>query len=487
MTADSSSQSDAPGGALESGSRTLEQLQQELADTRSALQTEAAQLGALQDTLEAALRVARSVRLDPHTELDRLAQELLESARREADAVRERAEAEARELREQAEAEIRERQRTADAELARQREAVEAELANRRAHSESDLSEQRTSFEHYVTSTQTEFDRVAGVLQTAIQLLTRGRQPWSGASSAAALAALPMSAADPAAAGEAAAAASPPSAPADAYHAAQAAAPTAGEAAAEAAEAPPWSAGQEPTEEAWPLAQDASAASPAEATPHTATAHDGEDGAAASAAPLAAAATGEQQASERETADQAASADPAHEEDTLSLREPLRRTDEAPGAPAAEAPHAGAEPAPAYPFGVGSSMGAEGAPHGSAEAPPAFDEAALLGASPAGLAAEPRASESPGRPLSTPSGGSPYEQAAHLIEQGDVPAGLDGFRSIVDRTPEQVEPVIARLSALMQDTNLRRYHEEMRLLLVDAYMVQGDYDRAMSLLHEPGS
>ena len=40
----------------------------------------------------------------------------------------------------------------------------------------------------------------------------------------------------------------------------------------------------------------------------------------------------------------------------------------------------------------------------------------------------------------------------------------------------------AALAEWFDDTSAS---EEVRLLLVDAYMVQGDYDRAMSLLHEP--
>ena len=59
------------------------------------------------------------------------------------------------------------------------------------------------------------------------------------------------------------------------------------------------------------------------------------------------------------------------------------------------------------------------------------------------------------------------------------------MRAIVDRQPEHVEPVIGRLTGLLQDSRYRAHYEEVRLLLVDAYMVQGDYDRAMSLLHEP--
>jgi ATP/maltotriose-dependent transcriptional regulator MalT len=89
----------------------------------------------------------------------------------------------------------------------------------------------------------------------------------------------------------------------------------------------------------------------------------------------------------------------------------------------------------------------------------------------------------PPRPTAAP--GGVLDEANRLLESGDVPSALDSLRAIVDRQPEQVEPVIARLTGLLQDTRYRAHYEEVRLLLVDAYMVQGDYDRAMSLLHEP--
>jgi len=77
------------------------------------------------------------------------------------------------------------------------------------------------------------------------------------------------------------------------------------------------------------------------------------------------------------------------------------------------------------------------------------------------------------------------DDANRQLDAGDVPGALDAMRGIVDRQPEHVEPVIGRLTALLQDSRYRAHYEEVRLLLVDAYMVQGDYDRAMSLLHEP--
>jgi hypothetical protein len=317
-----------PGAAGgEPSARTLERLQQELADTRAALQTEAQQLAQLQEALEAALRVARSVRLDPHTQLDRLAQELLESARAEAEQIRQQAEQEAQARREQLAAELDE-----------QRARAEREIAERRAAAEAELSELRAAFEREVQAAQQEFDRIATLLQNATQVLAATRLVPLAARGA------PPAAAEPTPSG-----------------------PPAG-----AVSAPPQSPAPQPP------------APPPEVT---------ERG--------------------------------------------------APPPTAAEAPAPTPSPAEA----------------------------------PASQPAEPPAA--PSRPAS-------FEAGCRLLDQGDVPGALDAFRGIVDREPEHVEPVIGRLAAMMRDPALRAYHEEIRLLLVDAYMVQGDYDRAMSLLHEPG-
>jgi hypothetical protein len=102
-------------------------------------------------------------------------------------------------------------------------------------------------------------------------------------------------------------------------------------------------------------------------------------------------------------------------------------------------------------------------------------------------AAAPEAQAPPPAELFEGPSGSPLEQAGQQLKSGDVAGALDTYRGIVDRSPEEVESVISRLTVMLHDGNYRPHHEEVRLLLVDAYMVQGDYDRAMSLLHEPAS
>ncbi|MBX5490871.1 MAG: hypothetical protein IRZ14_06910 [Chloroflexi bacterium] len=338
MEGPSQPQSMTAGGEMTA--RTLTRLQQELADTRAALQTEAVRLGQLQETLETALQVARSVRLDPHTQLDRLAEELLEAARAEAEQIRREVEEEAGARRAALEEELRARRAEVDSELVELRARTERELEARRAAVEAELSEQRSAFERQVQAAQQEFDRIAALLASATQALTASRLvAFVGGPSAAA--APPV----------------PPAAP-----------------------APP---------------------APAEGV----------------AAPPS----------------------------------------EPPAVPASEHP---AAPRPTEPPAVPGPLER---PEPAAPAP--------------GLA-----------PVAAPSAPSPtYEAACRLLDQGDVSGALDAFRAIVDREPEHVEPVIRRLASLLQDTALRPFHEEIRLLLVDAYMVQGDYDRAMSLLHEPGA
>jgi hypothetical protein len=347
MATEGSAQPDPAVVGGETLARTWERLQQELADTRAALQTEALQLGQLQEALETALQVARSVRLDPHTQLDRLAQELLESARAEAERIRQRAQEEAQA-----------RRAALEAELADLRARVERELATQRAAAERELAEQRAAFERQVQAAQAEFDRLTALLSSATQALAATR-----------LASFTASRVQPAAVPE-------PSAPP--------AAPTAS--LATEAPSPP------PTPEPVPPAP----------------------------------------------------------EITERVEPPAGTT----GAP--PMPEAGASPSPAVPT------------------PPAASEVAPAPTPPSG---------EPGARLAAPAS---YHAACRLLDQGDVPGALDAFRGIVDREPEHVGPVIDRLVGMMQDANLRAHHEEIRLLLVDAYMVQGDYDRAMSLLHEPG-
>jgi hypothetical protein len=304
----------------------IERVQRELAETRTVLQGETAHLNQLQQALEQALTVARSVRLEALVELDRLAGELMDAARRDAAAIRAKAEEDARTLRAQAEEEIRQLRARAEQEIQAARAALEAEAAARRA-----------DLERRVRAAQAELERMQAAWATAAQALTEARQHLTGTLVAPAAPSAPSAEAAPASA----------------------------------------AAGEEiPRVEA--------------AAPETL---------AAAEAPAA-----------------------RPQETTEELEEP--------GAP----------------IGPSAALG---------EAPP----------------------EAPP--------GSMLEQANRQLQAGDVAGALDTFRSIVDRSPDEVGQVISWLSLLLRDAAYRPHHEEIRLLLVDAYMVQGDYDRAMSLLHEP--
>src|SRR5919199_4613166 len=94
-------------GQGEPSPSAIERVQRELAETRTALQGETTQISQLQQTLEEALRVARGVRLEALHELDRLAGDLMDAARRDAAAIRARAEDEAEAIRTRADEEIR--------------------------------------------------------------------------------------------------------------------------------------------------------------------------------------------------------------------------------------------------------------------------------------------------------------------------------------------------------------------------------------------
>src|SRR4051812_48909398 len=101
----------------------IERVQRELADTRTTLQGEATHLSQLQETLAQALDVARSVRLEAINELDRLAGDLMDAARRDAAAIRARAEDDARAMIARAEEEIRNLRARADEDVRAQRAA----------------------------------------------------------------------------------------------------------------------------------------------------------------------------------------------------------------------------------------------------------------------------------------------------------------------------------------------------------------------------
>jgi hypothetical protein len=75
-------------------------------------------------------------------------------------------------------------------------------------------------------------------------------------------------------------------------------------------------------------------------------------------------------------------------------------------------------------------------------------------------------------------------RAEAQLRAGNVPAGLETFRTI-GRFPDQAGPAITRLNGLLHDSDYDAYHDEIRQLLVDAYLAQGDYDRA-NLLRKLG-
>ena len=75
-------------------------------------------------------------------------------------------------------------------------------------------------------------------------------------------------------------------------------------------------------------------------------------------------------------------------------------------------------------------------------------------------------------------------KAEGLLRAGNVPAALETFRTI-GRYPDQLAPAIGRLNGLLHDPDYDAYHDEIRQLLVDAYLAQGDYDRA-NLLRKLG-
>jgi tetratricopeptide (TPR) repeat protein len=282
------------------GAGALDRVQQELDAVRSTLSTEAAQIGQLQEALEAALRVAREVRLETLAALDRLLGQLVEAARQEAATLRARAEEEAEAI----------------------RAAARAEAAALRA-----TAEQR------VAAVQAELDRLAQALASATEALARARQQLTVAAG------------------------------------------------------------------------------------------------------------------------------------------------EAPG-PSSQADAGGPGPEKGGPPAVEVLPGLGGRPVGMAEAP-----------WPPGLV--PVRAEEPATRERPPAGPVPaaasalLEQAEQQLREGRVSAALDSLRAIIDQAPEQAGLVITRLTPLFRDPAYHAHQEQIRLALVDAYMMQGDYDRAMSLLHDP--
>ncbi len=379
MAQDSHATSGEPSGEdAAAGLTAIERVQRELAETRTTLQGEATQISQLQEALETALRVARGVRLEALNQLDRLAGELMDAARRDAAAIRADAEADAQRL----------------------RAAAEAEAEAIRAAAKADAAEDRAEIARRLRDAQAELDRIEAALSEAMQTLGTARHGLL--------------------AGTDELLAAPPGT--DAAGGAAAPAP--------AATGAPTISPLIPTEVA--SASAAPSRPPLDLEDHTFGPQSGWR-----SEPLA-----------PETAP--SQKDENTQEVPVEPQPPVSATPWA----AARAP---ASPAPA--------AEAAAQPEPASEAP----------AAPAEAPAAPAAS------------GGVLDEANSQLAAGDVAGALDTMRAIVDRQPEQVEPVIARLTSILQDPQYRGHYEEVRLLLVDAYMVQGDYDRAMSLLHEPSS
>jgi hypothetical protein len=407
-------------GQSESGASAIERVQRELAETRTALQGETTQISQLQQTLEEALRVARGVRLEALNELDRLAGELMDAARRDAASIRAQAEDEAEAIRARGEEDVRAMVGQAEEELRAQRAQAEEELRVQREAADAAAAAQRADLDRRVRAAQAELEGIQNAWASAAQVLTTARQN--------------LGAALPDAPSGAEAYGAPPPSPLP---------PTA------AVESPPASA--EPPASEWTESLRPTAAS----VPGWGTSTVPPVPSMAPEAPV-----WNTPAPEPVPASPSLAEEPPAEAERLDVT----RFDLTPAA--LVEPGAEAEWAPEPPL-------------------PRQDSTQELG--PTAAAALPEApDETPSELFEGPSG-SPLEQAGQQLKGGDVAGALDTYRGIVDRSPEEVESVISRLTVMLHDGNYRSHHEEVRLLLVDAYMVQGDYDRAMSLLHEPAS
>jgi hypothetical protein len=433
-------QDDRATNPAEAGPSAIERVQRELAETRATLQGETAHIGQLQQALEQALQVARSVRLEAINELDRLAGELMDAARRDAAAIRARAEDDARAVLARADEEIRTLRTQADEEIRAQRAAAEAAAA-----------EQRAAIERRVHAAQAELERMQTAWATAAQALTDARRnlvadvgdALSGVLGGAEAGAPPVA---PVAA---AAAAPPPSAAAPPPPAVE-----------EPAAVSPAPAAEESSAQSEPITGERLVRPTAAAMPGwEVTGASMETSAPAAEPPAPAASWGASPTP----------AEPAESEPEAAEPQEITRFDLSP-----------VEVAEAHEAAEGIELGWS-ARQEITEDLTAAKEA--LGERAGTLGWEDAEREA----LYEGPSGSPLEQAGQQLRAGDVAGALDTYRGIVDRSPEEVEGVIARLTLMLQDAVFRSHHEEVRLLLVDAYMVQGDYDRAMSLLHEPAS
>jgi hypothetical protein len=75
------------------------------------------------------------------------------------------------------------------------------------------------------------------------------------------------------------------------------------------------------------------------------------------------------------------------------------------------------------------------------------------------------------------------EVADGLLQEGEITAALDTFRT-VGRHPDEIEPVVARLTEMLHDPGYAQHHGWVRSLLADLYMLQGDTERARTLLRQ---
>ncbi|HEY7060925.1 MAG TPA: hypothetical protein VII06_05550 [Chloroflexota bacterium] len=408
-------QDDRAANSESAGQSAIERVQRELAETRTALQGETTQISQLQQTLEEALRVARGVRLEALTELDRLAGDLMDAARRDAAAIRAQAEDEAQTLRAHADEEIRAQRAQAEADIRAQRDAADAAAAAQRADLDRRVRAAQAELDHI----QHAWSTAAQALSTARENLVAGLPDFSGGEAPAAYAPaapppaieLPPPAAEPA---PAASAEVPPAAPpADPFGGVR---PTAGSVPGWGTSSVPEVPSSQPEAPVWN-------APPPEPVPEP----------------------------------------PALPVEPVAAAEPYDMT------------HFDLAPSPV------AEIGAEGE---HAPEPPLERQEHTQDLGPASTV--PLAEGAAAELFEGPSG-SPLERAGQQLRGGDVSGALDTYRGIVDRSPEEVESVISRLTVMLHEPSYRGHHEEVRLLLVDAYMVQGDYDRAMSLLHEPAS
>jgi hypothetical protein len=487
MAQDSQAASGEPAGEdAAAGLSAIERVQRELADTRTTLQGEASQISQLQEALETALHVARGVRLEALNQLDRLAGELMDAARRDAAAIRVDAEAEAEKI----------------------RAAAQAEAQALREAAEADAAEDRAEIARRLRTAQSELDQIETALTTAVQVLTRARDGLLAGTDDVITSAAAETPPRPPAVSPPSPPASPPSPPVSPLSPPASAAQPASPAASPAAELPyaprsepelpyaprsepelpyaprsepdlPYAPRSEPELPYAPRSEAPPVAPHGEPAPAPFSLTPDEEAPSAAAPPTdKGSTTGGPQSPWAAAPPEPAQAERPKEENTQEF--PLGAVSRAP-TPESEPSH----PAEESPTSAAESLAADEEPTPLHAEPRPTSPAHAELEEPTPLHAELEEPRPAHAEPATAADGGLLDDANRQLDAGDVPGALDAMRAIVDRQPEHVEPVIARLTGLLQDSRYRAHYEEVRLLLVDAYMVQGDYDRAMSLLHEP--